>query len=145
MDKPDIEYEKPSKNRFGEPEPFDPEKVIDNIPIRPELLLDEKLIPIVRHLSNEDGYVEMADAAKAVEQIKAAFVDAGWLRVVDVSVPAITSYVPEERMTGPEWLARFERELKGSVFPLHCSQDQANVASVLMTCQEAAQRAAGVE
>ena len=54
--------------------------------------LDKKIFEIVKHVSNEDGYVEDSIAVVAVTRIKKAFKDDGWLRTIDVSMPAVTNY-----------------------------------------------------
>lgn len=100
MDKPDIEYDKPPEQLFGEPVPFDPEKTIDSIPIRPELLLDEKIAEAIETVIKDGQFVSAREflisitehyepkpysspmgvrVTKAIEQIKSAFKEAGWI------------------------------------------------------------------
>lgn len=87
--------------------------------------------------------------------VKQAFIDAGW-KQIGVTGTVMEQHVDRHEyvgangglniplMTGQEWYAKFEQELKGRVFPHHCSEDQANVLNVLTKCQGAAKKASGI-
>jgi hypothetical protein len=64
---------------------------------------------LARHTNPKALLPDVLDAALA--DIKQAFRDDGWLRTVDVSMPAYTNYDKPKVMTGQEWYDRFEKEL----------------------------------
>lgn len=54
--------------------------------------------------------------------------------------------VPQfDLMTPQEWYDRFKKELKGKIFPNHCTEDIVNVAGTLEECRAAARKASGLE
>lgn len=84
--------------------------------VEPSSDLDERLNTLIdgfmnkAHSAGRRGYAATWDDSYR-EQIKQCFIDAGWLRTVDVSTPAQKPYTPEPRMTGAEWYERFKEEL----------------------------------
>lgn len=124
--------------------------------------LDKKLGNIIYELN-----VEPEDCDAIVEQIKQAFVEAGWSTPVNQddlinfgteenpvmihkdSLPFSPSEgggyidIPKDlRMTGPEWLARFEKELKHDT---RTTQNECPECGAPYNWEEAARRASGVK
>lgn len=74
--------------------------------------LDQKLGEIcVGFESDGEDERNVYISEEAIAEIKQAFIDDGWLREINLSLPAVTPYVPEPRMTGQEWYDRFEAEI----------------------------------
>lgn len=91
----------------------------------------------------EDGRPKhlLQELEETVPQIIQAFKDDGWLRTVDVSMPAFTPYNQEPRMTGQEWYERFEKELEDMPIPDALDYKIA----VQKPYTQAAKRASGIE
>lgn len=121
--------------------------------------LDKKLFGIIKHASNEDGYVEDSVAVREVARIKQAFVDAGWLspeRVAEtqklvnklvqnaqdmhkLAMGVYPQLLPNV-MTGQEWYDRFEKEMdRISAYATFDNHDDVDRA------MDAAKRASGIE
>ena len=90
----------------------------------------------------------------SIEAIKQAFIDEGWVQVPQVEVvtryeagkkPEVYMVNGKEVMTGPEWLARFEKETAGQLFPYRNDREQELVASTAHFFNQAARRATGVD
>ena len=122
-----------------------------------------------------ENYVDdKVDFSGYVEAIKQAFIDEGWIqsprntyqpRTVNVEqvgeklyvvsgMDEVTTYdgkkislspAQPERLTGPEWLARFEKETAGQLFPYRNDREQELVASTAHFFNQAARRATGVD
>lgn len=92
-------------------------------------------------LEGTDTFV-LDPSSEYLGRIKQAFIDAGWLRTVDVSLPAVTPYIPEPLMTGQEWYDRFIRELPAP-FPLEAGDPQEAVDYYAVKLS--AKKAAGIE
>lgn len=105
--------------------------------------LDKKLDEVLQGwvIGGDSVYNYPPTKNQALAAIKQAFIDDGWLRSIDISLPTGTPYVPEPRMTGQEWYDRFLNEMVA--IPLE--DFSGSYVDVGQRLREAAKKAAGLD
>lgn len=73
-----------------------------------------------------------------IDFIKQAFADEGWKDPAFIADNR--SFGDRDKLTGAEWYARFEKELRGCVFV-----DEHDVREAVNQCWDAAKKAAGIK